>query len=129
MTLRFKALPLWGQSIFAILIGMLGAFAQAPFGLVPLILVMMALGFLILSVTLSARNAAYLGFLIGPSPFSSYASLDHIPVSGRCRTACMDGPVCAFIHGKWDGIVLVACFWRGAVPWSDLDTRCDLAAC
>lgn len=65
MTLRFKALPLWGQSIFAILIGMLGAFAQAPFGLVPLILVMMALGFLILSVTLSARNAAYLGFLIG----------------------------------------------------------------
>ncbi len=65
MTLRFKALPLWGQSIFAILIGTLGAFAQAPFGLVPLILVMMALGFLILSVTLSARNAAYLGFLIG----------------------------------------------------------------
>ena len=65
MILWFKALPLWAQSILAILIGMMGALAQAPFGLVPLILVMMALGFFTLSTTSGVRNAAHFGFLIG----------------------------------------------------------------
>ena len=65
MILWFKALPLWAQSILAILIGMMGALAQAPVGLVPLILVMMALGFFTLSTTSGVRNAAHFGFLIG----------------------------------------------------------------
>lgn len=65
MSLWFKAQPLWAQSILAIVVGILGSLAQAPFGVVPLIMVMMALGFLILSTTLSARNAAHFGFLIG----------------------------------------------------------------
>jgi apolipoprotein N-acyltransferase len=65
MILFFKALPLWVRSILTVLIGMVGALAQAPFDLVPLIIVMMAGGFLILSTAHSTRNAIHFGFLIG----------------------------------------------------------------
>ena len=61
----FKALSLWAQSILAVSIGMLGALSQAPLGLAPFIMVMMALVFLIFSTTRGVRNAAHFGFLIG----------------------------------------------------------------
>jgi apolipoprotein N-acyltransferase len=65
MIQKFRALPLWYQSILAVIVGMIGALGQAPFGMVPLIVVMMALGFSALSVMTSTRKAASMGWLIG----------------------------------------------------------------
>ena len=62
---RFKALPLWVQSLGAICVGGVGALAQQPFGLVPLILVMLVLGFTALSASSSLRDATRLGWIIG----------------------------------------------------------------
>lgn len=62
---RFAALPRWAQSLVAIVIGAVGALAQAPFGLVPLIVVMMALGFAVLSTTIGLRRAGHFGWMIG----------------------------------------------------------------
>jgi len=62
---RFKALPLWVQSLGAICVGGVGALAQQPFGLVPLILVMLMLGFAALSASSNLRHATWLGWMIG----------------------------------------------------------------
>ena len=62
---RFKALPLWVQSLGAICVGGVGALAQQPFGLVPLILVMLVLGFAALSASSNLRDATWLGWMIG----------------------------------------------------------------
>lgn len=62
---HFKALPLWAQSLLSIVLGMTGSLAQAPFGLVPLIMAMMVLGFVIIFDTRTLRHAAHLGWMIG----------------------------------------------------------------
>ena len=62
---HFKALKLWAQSLCAIFVGGIGALAQQPFAIVPLIIVMMALGFMGLLTSSSMRHAAHIGWMIG----------------------------------------------------------------
>ena len=62
---RVSELPKWAKSLLIVVIGAVGALAQEPFGVAPLIVVMMVLGFKTYSYSTGVGQAVWAGWLIG----------------------------------------------------------------